>query len=46
VLGTNVTGQIIIISVVCILMNHDLFVDACTATLKEVLSHRKSVFEG
>jgi len=46
VLGTNFTGQRIVISVVWLLTNHDLFIDACTTALMDVLSHRKAVFEG
>jgi hypothetical protein len=45
-LGTNVTGQRTVISVACLLMNHGLFIDAYTATLMDVVSHRRAVFEG
>ena len=44
--GTNVTGKKKrVSSVVCLLMYHDLFIDVCTATLMDVVSHGRVVFE-
>jgi hypothetical protein len=46
-LVTNVTGHRIVSSIACLMKkNYDLFIEACTAILMDLVSHRRTVFEG